>query len=366
MLHLLKGVAIVIMLSLAYLLVWPVPISPKAWVAPELASYSGDFSVNDKLSNFTRLPFDGLHGPEAVIQNPQNGEMVATSHEGWIVRWPVGSSSPKRWVNVGGRPLGIAFDKLGNLWVANAYLGLMKVTPQEDISVELNVAENIDIRYADDLAIAPNGNIYFSDASTKFAGEDWGGTLEASLLDLMEHGLYGRIIEYNPSTQQSRVVMRGLSFANGVAMDESGEFILVVETGEYRVWKYWLRGEKAGTQEVVISGVPGFPDNVHRGQDGRFWVGLTAPRSDVLDTFASRPKIRKMLQRLPEFMRPNVAPYGLVFAIDAQGQVQHNLQDPSGSIYTTTGAYETDDYLYVSSLTAPFLARYSKSELGIK
>jgi len=366
MLRALKFVAVLAVILLAYLLVWPVPVSPKAWVEPPLASYTGDFVVNNKLSDFTKLPFDGLNGPEAVIQHPQTGELYATSHGGWVVRWPAGSGAPKRWVNLGGRALGIAFDQSGNLWAANAYVGLQKVSPDGEITTELDTADGVAIRYADDLAILPDGKIYLSDASTKFVAEDWGGTLEASLLDLMEHGLYGRIIEYDPNTRQSRVVMRDLSFANGVAADPAGNFILVVETGEYRIWKYWLRGAKAGTQEVIIAGVPGFPDNIHRGQDGRFWVGLAAPRVDILDKFANRPAIRKMMQRMPKFTHPKPQLYGLVFAINDQGQVQHNLQDPSGSVYTTTGAYETDEYLYVSSLTAPFVARYSKLELGIK
>lgn len=365
MIRSLKVLTVLLVVLLCYLLFWPVPVSPKAWESPGLASYDGDFTVNNKLTEFTKVSLDGLTGPEAIIQNPQTGEMFATSHEGWLLRWQPGSATPKKWLELGGRPLGIDFDGQGNLWVANAYLGLMKVTPEGVVSTELDNVDDVPLRYADDLAIAPNGNIYLSDASTKFSAEQFGGTLEASLLDLLEHGLYGRIIEYNPQTKVSRLVMRGLSFANGVAVDQAGQFILVVETGEYRVWKFWLQGPKAGTQEIIISDLPGFPDNIHRGDDGRFWVGLAAPRVAILDTLAGYPKMRQVLQRFPEFMHPKVEPYGAVLAINSQGDVLANLQDPKGYIYATTGAFETESYLYVASLTAPFFARYSKQELDL-
>jgi len=184
------------------------------------------------------------------------------------------------------------------------------------------------------------------------------------LLDLMEHTNSGRIIEYDPSTKQSREIITELSFANGVTIDPLGRFLLVIETGEYRVIKHWLSGEKAGNNETIIDNLPGFPDNIHRGQDGRFWIGLASPRSAILDTLSSKPWLRNIVQRLPTLLRPNVKPYGMVIAIDENGNVLQNLQDPDGEIYTTTGAFESDRYFYVSSLTAPFLARYKRNTLN--
>lgn len=360
----LKSILAVVVALLAYLLFWPVPVDPQSWQAPVNKGYVGDFTVNDKLEKFQRIDVAGLHGPEAAVTSA-NGDLYATTHEGWIVRWPKGSDTPEKWVNLGGRPLGLAFDSLGNLWVANAYVGLQKVSPQKEITVELNEVAGIAVRYADDLDVAPNGKILFSDASTKFAAEDWQSTLGASLLDLMEHGLHGRIIEFDPTSKQSKVVMDSLSFANGVAIDPSGDFALVAETGAYRVWKHWLSGSKAGQSEVLIDNLPGFPDNVHNGQDGRYWVGLTSPRSKALDDFSEKPFLRKIVQRLPAFLRPKVVNYGMVLAINSDGNVLANLQAPSGNVYATTGVAETDDAIYVTSLTAPFLAKYNKADLGL-
>ena len=350
-------------LLLGYFLAWPVPIEPVAWQAPTDNLYTDIFKENNKLANFTAINIDGLHGPEAVVANI-NGEIFTTTHEGWILRFAEGETQAKRWVNVGGRPLGIAFDNQQNLWVANAYLGLQKVDITGKVTLALTSADGVAIRYADDLAILDNGKIYFSDASTKFPA-DQAGTLAASLLEIIEHAGTGRIIEFDPTNGESKVIMKGLNFANGIAAAVDDSFILVAETGSYRVWKYWLKGDKTGQSEVIVDNLPGFPDNIHRGLDGRFWVGLTSPRSAIIDKFSDQPFLRKIIQRMPSFLRPQVVPYGHIVAINAQGKVLTSLQDPKGSYPATTGAWETKKHLYVSSLTADKLVRYNKRELGL-
>ena len=52
-----------------------------------------------------------------------------------------------------------------------------------------------------------------------------------------EQSATGRILEYDPATRQARVVVRGLSFANGVALSPDERHLYVAETGRYRVWK---------------------------------------------------------------------------------------------------------------------------------
>ena len=362
---LLNIVSLSIVLAIVYLFTWPVPVQPVAWNAPVDVGFVGDFTVNNKLDSFDKLTMGELTGPEAAVSD-SNGNLLATSHEGWIVRWAPGQQQAEKWINVGGRPLGIDFDSQGNLWIANAYIGLMKLTPSGQLSTVLTETDGVPIQYADDLAVAPNGKIYLSDASTRFSAKASNSTLAASLLDILEHSDNGRIIEFDPQSNISRVVKSNLTFANGVAADPAGEYIYFAETGEYRVWRMALSGSKAFQSEVIIDNLPGFVDNVHTGRNGRIWLGLTSPRSQLIDDLAGEPFWRKVIQRFPPFMRPKILPYGVVLAIDQDGKVLANLQSPSGAVFATTGAAESDDYLYVTSLTAPFLARYSKTQLQLK
>lgn len=60
-------------------------------------------------------------------------------------------------------------------------------------------------------------------------------------------------------------------------------------------------------------------------------------------------------------MRSQAVDYGAVFAIDGNdGEVVRNLQAPNGAVYATTGVTETAEFLYITSLTAPFLAKTAK------
>ena len=360
----LRTLGIILLCAFGYLFLWPVPVEPVAWEAPKDRGFVDEFAPNQKLESFTRLTLGELHGPEAAVHK-SDGVLYATTHEGWIIRWAQDQVDAEKWVDLGGRPLGLDFDAAGNLWVANAYSGLQKVTADGKVELVLTEVDGVALRYADDLAVTPDGKIYLSDASTRFAAEDAGGTLEASLLDILEHSDNGRVIEYDPATGASKTVMQGMTFANGVAADPAGRFILVAETGEYKVLKFWLKGDKQGQTETIIDNLPGFPDNIHTGKNGRFWVGFASPRSKPVDDLAGKPFLRKVVQRLPPFMRPQPVHYGAVFAIDEEGKVLENLQAPDGSVYTTTGVAEADEVLYVTSLTAPFLAKYQKKDLGV-
>jgi sugar lactone lactonase YvrE len=348
----------------AYLLLWPVPVEPISWPAPTDKGFVGDFKQNKKLAAIEFITLPDTHGPEGLAT--LGDEVYAATREGWIVRYNQQTGEQVNWVNTEGSPLGIVFDADNNLLIADAYKGLLKVSPAGEISLLTRTVDNTDIDYADDLDVTADGKIYFSDASTKFGAQTNGGTYAASLLDTMEHGGHGRLLVYDPADKSTKQLMDGLNFSNGVAVDADSQFVLINETGSYRIHKYWLQGDKTGESEVLINNLPGFPDNIVRGRDGRFWVGLVSPRSKPLDDLSAYPLMRKIFQRLPPFMRPQAVPYSHVFAMTGEGEVLISLQDPDGEHHTNTGAIETDDWLYISSLHADNLARISWQDVGLE
>ncbi len=50
-------------LALAYLLFWPVPVTPVAWDAPKNAGFKGAFARNERLKGLEQLPIGANHGP---------------------------------------------------------------------------------------------------------------------------------------------------------------------------------------------------------------------------------------------------------------------------------------------------------------
>jgi hypothetical protein len=110
-----------------------------------------------------------------------------------------------------------------------------------------------------------------------------------------------------------------------------------------------------------VDNLPGFPDNVNPGLDGRFWVGLVSPRSAQLDSLSDKPFLRKVVQRLPAAMRPAAEPSAHVFALDAEGNVVANLQGDGTKLQAVTGALETPQALYLTSLFGTALGRIDRT-----
>ncbi len=362
--RILRSLLVIIIVIILYLLVWPVPIDPIAWEAPPNPGYTGLFAVNKRLKGIETFPIADNHGPEDIAIDSQ-GRIYAATHEGRIVRLNADGSNPENWVDTKGRPLGIDFDSKGNLIVADSFRGLLSIAPDGTITELATTAGGVLIRFADDVDVAADGKIYFSDASTKFGAKESGDTYEASLLDLMEHGGHGRLLVYDPATGVAKTLLDGLNFANGVAVSHDQSYVLVNETGGYRVIRFWIEGPKKGKFETLIGSLPSFPDNISTGHDGRYWVAFVSPRNPLVDKLAGKPFMRKVIQRMPAFMRPKAVAYGHIIAIDDKGKVLVDLQDPDGSYPINTSVIETKDYLYIGSLVAPVLGRFKKEKIGL-
>jgi sugar lactone lactonase YvrE len=359
------GMVVVLLLgTVSYLLFWPAPVDPKSWTAPPNPGYSGPYAANTRLQGIETLPLAGFHGPEDVALDAA-GRIYAATHEGRIVRLEADGTGPTAWADTKGRPLGIDFDGQGALIVADAYRGLLSISPQGEVTLLTDEADGAPIRYADDVDVAADGKIYFSDASTKFGAKESGGTMEGSLLDIMEHGGYGRLLVYDPAAGVTRTLLDGLNFANGVAVSPDRQFVLVNETGNYRVIRYWIDGPRKGQAEPFVEQLPGFPDNISTGLDGRYWVALVSPRNSLVDNLSQKPFLRKMIQRLPAFVRPKAVAYGHIIALDPDGRVVEDLQDPGGAYPQNTSVTETPDHLYLGSLITPVLGRLPKTKAGL-
>lgn len=334
-----------------YLAFWPVSVRPVAWQAPENPGYTGAFAPNDRLSALAFVDIGGRIGPEDADIGP-DGAIYTATHDGEIMRISDGAATV--FAQTGGRPLGIEFGPDGTLYVADAYRGLLAVNRQGEVTVLADgTADGSPILYADDVDVAPDGMVYFSDASTRFGAQANGGTLPASVLDLIEHSANARVLKYDPNTGQTTVFADGLTFANGVAVSPDGAALYVVETGDYRVWRYDLPG---GQGRVVLDNLPGFPDNINNGPDGSYWVGLVSPRNAIMDNLSGNPGLRRVIMRLPDTMKPAPTRYGFVLRMDAEGRVLETLQDPGGAYALTTGAVTIPDgRIVVTSLGEPRL-----------
>jgi sugar lactone lactonase YvrE len=361
-----SGALLLVCLALLglYLAMWPVPVDPVAWEAPEDQGLTGAFAPNDALAAASAIDLGAHEGPEDVAVG-HDGALYASVASGTIVRIDSDTSQVSEFARAGGRPLGIEPSPDGSLLVANGYLGIQRISPLGEVTVLLDAIDGEPLAYPDDLAVSSDGVIYFSDASTKFGALAWKGSYKASLLDILEHGGHGRVIAFDPASGNVRIIVEGLNFANGVAISADGRFLLIAETGTYRILRHWLQGPDAGTTEVIVDNLPGFPDNINNGNEGRFWIGLIAPRDSKLDGLSDKPFLRKVVQRLPAFLRPAAVPSSHVIAIDGNGTVLSSLQDPAARYPAMTGVCETERRLYLTRLFGHELPYVDKALLPL-
>jgi sugar lactone lactonase YvrE len=321
--------------------------------------YVGAHSPNTRLSGLRAIDIGNEFGPEHIAIGP-DGKLYAAMTSGNLLRMDPGGGNQEVFANTGGRVLGFAFDAEGRMIAADAMRGLLVIAADGRVTLLTDrVGENDPVRYANSVVVAPDGMIYFTDASTRFSPAEWGGTYEASVLDILEQAASGRVLVHDPATATTRVLAHGLSFANGIALSSDGRRLFVSETGRYRIWSIDSRARDLDVQgnsqqaTVLLDNLPGYPDNLMRGRDGRIWAGLFRPRNPAADGLAQKPFLRKVLLRLPRSLLPVGAPYSHVFAFDEEGQVVEDLQDPAGRYPETTGVTETTDRLYIHSLHAP-------------
>jgi sugar lactone lactonase YvrE len=345
----------------AYLCFWPVPAEPVAWLAPTPPGYTGVHASNTRLSGLRTIDIGSEFGPEHIAIGPDN-KLYAAMTSGNLMRMDPDGARQEIFANTQGRVLGFDFDREGRMVAADAMRGLLMIDADRRVSVLTDRVSSEDaVRYANSVVVARDGTIYFTDASARFAPVEWGGTYEASVLDILEQAASGRVLAYDPASKSTRVVAHGFSFANGIALSSDGRTLFVAETGRYRLWRIESQARDLDVRSdsaratVLFDNLPGYPDNLMRGRDGRIWVGLFRPRNPAADGLSQKPFMRKVLLRMPRALLPVGNPYSHVFAFDESGHVTEDLQDPTGAYPETTGATETADRLYIHSLHAPVI-----------
>ncbi len=337
----LLGLLLVLVATLAYLALAPAAIDPVGWDPPPVTEMTGPLAPNARLTTAELIGQGQIDGPED-IETDAEGRLYAGTNDGRIVRVEGGKISD--FAVTGGRPLGLDFAPGGELIVADAVKGLLSIAPDGAVTTLVDGADGVRFGFTDDVVVARDGAIYFTDASSKFGFGD-------HMLDLLEGRAHGRLLVYDPATRATRVLLKDLYFANGVALAGDESFLVVVETYRFRLTRHWLTGPKAGSSELFAEGLPGFPDGVSQSGRGTFWVAMFTTRNKAGDFLAPRPFLKKMVANLPRFLWPRPDPYGLVIELDESGQPIRSLHDASGAyVEQVTSAHERDGKLYLGHL----------------
>ena len=316
------------------------PIAPKVWEPPKNSGFTAGFAPNSDLASMVLLPVPG-HGPEDV-SCAADGSMITGLEDGRILRMTLDGSF-KTLGDTGGRPVGLQAMADGSVIIADAVKGLVRLQPDGSLQVLANEFEGRPILFADDLDISSDGVVWFSDASQRFS-------IDGFMLDLLEASRTGRLMSYNLATGKLKSHLEGLFFANGVALGPDETYVLVNETVTGRVYRLWLKGERAGDSEIFIDQIPAMVDNISFNGEDTFWVASPNPR-DALDAFADKPLLRRLVGGLPAWVSGSLeAHFSMVSAFDLDGNLVKSFQDPDARLNQITSVNECDGRLIMGSL----------------
>src|SRR5205814_5806435 len=96
-----------------------------------------------------------------------DGRIYAGVEGGRIFRLQPDGTRPEVFADTRGRPLGLDFDRDGNLIVADAYQGLLSIARDGSTTVLAKEAGGRRLGCPTDLDIASDGTIYFTDATSR-------------------------------------------------------------------------------------------------------------------------------------------------------------------------------------------------------
>ncbi|KAG7596298.1 Strictosidine synthase conserved region [Arabidopsis suecica] len=347
---------------------------------PPLSSLPKERDRQNLLQNSEIRFLNEVQGPESIAFDPQGRGPYTGVADGRILFW-----NGTRWTDfaytsnnrselcdpkpslldylkdedICGRPLGLRFDKKdGDLYIADAYLGIMKVGPEGGLATSVtNEADGVPLRFTNDLDIDDEGNVYFTDSSSFFQRRKF-------MLLIVSGEDSGRVLKYNPKTKETTTLVRNLQFPNGLSLGKDGSFFIFCEGSIGRLRKYWLKGEKAGTSEVVAL-LHGFPDNIRTNKDGDFWVAVHCHRNIFTHLMAHYPRVRKFFLKLPisvkfqYLLQVGGWPHAVAVKYSEEGKVLKVLEDSKGKVVKAVSEVEEKDgKLWMGSVLMSFIAVY--------
>ena len=318
------------------------------------AGSTSPYALNDRLRDVEVIGLGKIDGPEDILLD-NNDDIYTGNRIGDIIRFKAPDyKEPEVFAHCGGRPLGLAFDKNGNILVCIGGMGLYSIDKNRKITkltdetnrTPWSIIDDSRLSLADDLDVAPDGRVFFSEATKRYEMHEWP-------VDSLEGRGNGRILCYDPSNKKTKTLIRNLVFANGVCVAHDNNSFFFAETWGCRVSRYWLNGPKAGKVESILPDIPGYPDNINRASDGNYWLALVGMRTPAYDLAMAIPGFRKRMSRRvasDEWLFPNINT-GCVIKFDDRGEVLESFWDFGGENHPmVTSMREHRGYLYLGGI----------------
>ncbi|HEV7418434.1 MAG TPA: SMP-30/gluconolactonase/LRE family protein [Mycobacterium sp.] len=288
--------------------------------------------------------------PEDVVVDA-DGALWTGLADGKIVRIDADTGTHTVVADTGGRPLGLAVARDGRLLICDSHRGLLRMdTGTGEFESLVAEVDGRALTFCSNVVESTDGTIYFTESTDRFHYEYYKAAI-------FEARGAGSLFRRDPDGAVTRLAS-GLYFANGVTLTADESALVVAETQGARVSKFWLTGPNAGSLVPLAAELPGYPDNISTGADGRIWVAMVSDRNAVAEWMAPKaPILRKLLWRLPYGWLPDIAPLVWVLGLDPDdGRVLTQMRSTHPSFGSTTGVVQTGDRLWLAGIGADAVA----------
>lgn len=187
---------------------------------------------------FTKIA-DNVPGSEGPVFDHVGRFFVVAPNVGAILEINESDGTQREHANTGGIPAGLQVDQDNYLWVADMKLGILRVSPDGEISHIVRTYGGKPIRGCNDCVFDTLGNLYFSAPA-------------GSGLDNPVGEVYCRAPD-----GEVTLLDDGYAFSNGVAVSPDQALLVVAETYRKCLWAYQITGDEAFNDKCLFATLPG-------------------------------------------------------------------------------------------------------------
>ncbi|TGK81610.1 hypothetical protein EHQ24_09900 [Leptospira noumeaensis] len=203
---------------------------------------------------------------------------------------------------------------------------------------ELNNTNSRNVEKADDLAISKDGErIYFTEPYDH-PNAILGVSIQ-SKQEVLTLGRNGHLWKYDLKDNTASLIAHQYTYLDGILLEysqkesEQESSILLNELSKSRLIRLHLSGDKSGKDELVIEGLPGFPDGMDRDPSGRIWIAIPVERSKLITWLHKHPFWKRLVLYIPEKLQP-VSKKTSIIALSPNGTnpIYYSVHD--GSLFS--------------------------------
>ncbi len=225
----------------------------------------------------------GLSFPEGPVALADGSWLCVEGGERNCVTHLSPDGKARRVVAKVGRPVGLAVDKDGYIWVAESGPpSLLRVTLEGKVDVVARSCDGEAFLFPNDLCLGPDGAVYLTDSGVAIKEFVPEGKIRPDYLQLRYDG---RVYRVDVKSGKVRKLDSGIKFTNGIAFGPDSA-LYANETLTGMVYRYdWKEPGCTGPRQTfgnVIDpkGRPGWrgPDGMAFGADGNLYVTVYAQK----------------------------------------------------------------------------------------